>query len=180
MCWTVIVQFQGQRVKRVFDAAGYLADSGLLEDTDCLHLGSISRCWPAEFESRRLTYNSEKKARRLTYNSEKKVTFYSACKYPPTPQTHLNTNRPETGHTRLYDVREQHSIAQRSVRTAEAQRDSCQGMRKQHFTHRWYIWVVHLLAPPLREVVLPLRPTVTRASALQNSAFADTTFSWIS
>jgi len=42
--------------------------------------------------------------------------------------TQLNTNRPKIGHTKLYDVTVQHSIAQRSVRTTETQRDSCQGM----------------------------------------------------
>jgi len=91
--------------------------------------------------------------------------------------TQLNTNRPKIGYTKLYDVTVRHSIAQRAVRTAEAPRDSCQGMRKLHFTPRWYIWVVRLLTPPLRTVLLPLRPTVTRASALQNSAFEDIIFS---
>jgi len=87
--------------------------------------------------------------------------------YFPTQQ---NTNGPKIGYIKLYDVTVQHSIAQRSVRTAEAERDSCQGMRKLHFTPRWYIWVVRLLTSPLRAALLPLRPTVTRASALQNSA----------
>jgi len=35
-------------------AASYLVHSGLLEGTDCLHLGSINCCWPAEVDSRRL------------------------------------------------------------------------------------------------------------------------------
>jgi len=57
-------------INRVMDAASYVVNSGLLEDTDCLHLASISRSWPAGVESRR-----------LNYNSEKKVTFYSLCNY---------------------------------------------------------------------------------------------------
>jgi len=42
------------RISRVFEAASCLVHSGLLAGTDCLHLGSISRCWPSQFESRRL------------------------------------------------------------------------------------------------------------------------------
>jgi hypothetical protein len=49
-------------------------------------------------------------------------------------------------------------------------------MRKHHFAPRRYIWVVPLTTPPLRGVLLPLRVTSTRASALQSYAFIKITY----